>query len=34
MKLVADESVEGPTVWSLRAAGNEVLYIAESSPGI
>ncbi|MCZ2147910.1 MAG: DUF5615 family PIN-like protein [Bryobacterales bacterium] len=34
MKLVADESVEGPTVYSLRAAGHEVLFIAESSPGI
>ena len=34
MKLVADESVEGPTVYALRAAGNEVLFIAETSPGI
>lgn len=34
MKLVADESVEGPTVYALRAAGHEVLFIAESSPGI
>ena len=34
MKLVADESVEGPTVYGLRAAGHEVLFIAEISPGI
>lgn len=34
MKLVADESVEGPTVHALRAAGHEILFIAESSPGI
>lgn len=34
MKLVADESVEGPTVSALRAAGYEVLSIAEESPGI
>lgn len=34
MKLVADESVEGPTVQSLRATGHEVLFIAEDSPGI
>ena len=34
MKLVADESVEGPTVYALRAAGHEVLFIAETSPGI
>ncbi|MBS1824739.1 MAG: DUF5615 family PIN-like protein [Acidobacteria bacterium] len=34
MKLVADESVEGPTVLALRAAGHEVLFIAETSPGI
>lgn len=34
MKLVADESVEGPTVNALRAAGHEVLSIAEFSPGI
>ncbi|MBS1835584.1 MAG: DUF5615 family PIN-like protein [Acidobacteria bacterium] len=34
MKLVADESVEGPTVWALRAAGHEVVSIAESAPGI
>ncbi len=34
MKLVADESVEGPTVYALRAVGYEVLFIAETSPGI
>lgn len=34
MKLVADESVEGPTVDVLRAAGHTVLFIAETSPGI
>lgn len=34
MKLVADESVEGPTVSALRTAGHTVLFIAETSPGI
>lgn len=34
MRLVADESVEGPTVAALRAAGHTVHFIAESSPGI
>jgi predicted nuclease of predicted toxin-antitoxin system len=34
VKLVADESVEGPTVSALREAGHQVLFIAESSPGI
>ena len=34
MKLVADESVEGPTVSALRAAGHVVLSIAETTPGI
>lgn len=34
MKLVADESVEGPTISALRAAGHEILSIAESAPGI
>ena len=34
MRLVADESVEGPTVAALRAAGHMVLFIAEISPGI
>ena len=34
MKLVADECVEAPTVFALRAAGHTVLFIAETSPGI
>ena len=34
MRLVADESVEGPTVAALRIAGHSVLSIAETSPGI
>lgn len=34
MKLVADESVEGPTVAALRADGHTVIFIAEVSPGI
>ncbi len=34
MRLVADESVEGPTVSALRDAGHTVLFIAETSPGI
>ena len=34
MNLVEDESVEGPTVFSLRAAGHEVPFIAEACPGI
>lgn len=34
MRLVADESVEGPTIYALRDAGHAVLFIAESSPGI
>jgi predicted nuclease of predicted toxin-antitoxin system len=34
LKLVADESVEGPTVRALRNSGHEVLSIAESFPGI
>jgi len=34
VKLVADESVEGPTVSALRSAGHSVLFIAETSPGI
>lgn len=34
MRLVADESVEGPTVSALRAAGYTVLFVAETSPGI
>ena len=34
MRLVADESVESPTVSALRSAGHEVLSIAEETPGI
>ena len=34
MRIVADESVEGPTVSALRAAGHHVLFIAGTSPGI
>jgi predicted nuclease of predicted toxin-antitoxin system len=34
LRIVADESVEGPTVSALRAAGHSVLFIAETSPGI
>jgi len=34
VRLVADESVEGPTVYALRDAGHAVLFIAETSPGI
>ena len=34
VKLVADESVEGPTVERLRRDGHDVLYIAELDPGI
>jgi predicted nuclease of predicted toxin-antitoxin system len=34
VKFVADESVEGPTIIALRAAGHVVLSIAESTPGI
>ena len=34
MKLVADESVEGPTVERLRRDGHEVIYVAELEPGI
>ena len=31
--LVADESVDGPIVQTLRAEGHEVMYIAEAGPG-
>ena len=31
--LVADESVDGPIVASLRAEGYEILFIAEAGPG-
>lgn len=34
MRLVADESVEGPTIAALRKVGHKVLSIAETSPGI
>jgi predicted nuclease of predicted toxin-antitoxin system len=34
VRLVADESVEEPTVSALRTAGHTVLFIAETSPGI
>ena len=34
MKLLANESVEGPTVSALRKAGHSVLSIAETTPGI
>ena len=34
MKLVADESIDGPIVHLLRSAGHQVEYIAESHPGI
>jgi len=34
MKLLADESVDGPIVELLRQDGHEVLYIAEIHPGI
>jgi predicted nuclease of predicted toxin-antitoxin system len=33
MRLVADESVDGPIVERLRADGHEVLYVAELDPG-
>ena len=34
MKLVADESVDGPTVEHLRRNGHDVIYVAELEPGI
>lgn len=34
MKVVADESVDGPVVARLREDGHEVDYIAEMEPGI
>lgn len=34
MRLVADESVEGPTVYALRGDGHAVPFIAEASPAI
>ena len=33
MKFVADEGVDGQIIESLRAAGHDVLYIAEIGPG-
>jgi len=34
MKLLADESVDGPIVARLRQAGHQILYVAEMAPGI
>jgi len=34
MRLVADQNVERPVVVLLREAGHDLLYIAESAPGI
>ena len=34
MIFVADESVDGPVIRSLRQSGHQVLSIAESAPGI
>ena len=34
MKLLADESVDGPVVARLRAEGHEIVSIAEESPGV
>lgn len=34
MRLIADESVDGPTVERLRAEGHSVLFVAETTPGI
>ena len=34
MRLVADESVEGPTVERLRRDGHVVIYVADLDPGI
>jgi len=34
VRIVADESVDGQIVAGLRAAGHEVLFIAELDPGI
>jgi len=34
VNLVADESVDRPTVLRLREEGHEVLYVAELSPGV
>ena len=34
MNLVADESVDGQVVAALRAAGHDVAYVAELTPGL
>ena len=34
MRLLADESVDGPIVDALRQVGHEVKYVAEMAPGI
>ena len=34
MRLVADESVDGPIVYRLREEGHDVWYIAEMEPGL
>lgn len=34
MKLLADESVDGPIVARLRQDGHDIVYVAELSPGI
>ena len=34
MKLLADESVDGPVVARLRGDGHEVAWIAEDAPGV
>ena len=34
MKVVADESVDGPIVARLREDGHEVYYVTEMEPGI
>src|SRR5438309_1287330 len=34
MKLLADESVDGPVVARLRADGHQVAWVAEDAPGV
>ena len=34
MRLLADESVDGPVVIRLRADGHEVAWVAEDAPGV
>lgn len=34
MRLIADESVDAPVVESLRAAGFDIIYVLELSPGV